>query len=159
MFFSPANLVFRSMRWRRPLEQFCWDWDASCAFWYDVVAVFDVDGQAFGWCRFIQGSFAVKFGHRIVYLCSVFLVRTDSPTHLWRSFMNTRSWNELQMFIACIWCALSPNLASIRASRVFQGFGMSALQRCVDFPCVRLSDVSLTFHVSLVASSIEQIFL
>lgn len=33
-----------------------------------------------------------------------------------------------QMFISCIWCALSPNLASIRASRVFQGFGMSAAQ-------------------------------
>lgn len=64
----------------------------------------------------VQGSFAVKFGHRIVYLCSVSL-----------------------MFIACIWCAASPNIASIRASRVFQGFGMSALQ-------------------SLVASTIEQIF-
>ncbi|ETW86516.1 major facilitator superfamily [Heterobasidion irregulare TC 32-1] len=64
----------------------------------------------------VQGSFAVKFGHRIVYLCSVSL-----------------------MFIACVWCAASPNLTSIRASRVFQGFGMSALQ-------------------SLVASTIEQIF-
>ncbi|THH15112.1 hypothetical protein EW146_g5311 [Bondarzewia mesenterica] len=69
-----------------------------------------------GCFMFIQSSFAVKFGHRIVYLCSVSL-----------------------MFIACIWCAVSPNLASIRASRVFQGFGMSALQ-------------------SLVASTIEQIF-
>jgi len=63
-----------------------------------------------------QGPLAVKFGHRLVYLCSVSL-----------------------MFISCIWCAASPNLASIRASRVFQGFGMSALQ-------------------SLVASTIEQIF-
>ncbi|KAF5375213.1 hypothetical protein D9758_000497 [Tetrapyrgos nigripes] len=63
-----------------------------------------------------QGALAVKFGHRIVYLGSVTL-----------------------MFISCIWCAASPNLASIRASRVFQGFGMSALQ-------------------SLVASTIEQIY-
>ncbi|KAL0951885.1 hypothetical protein HGRIS_008542 [Hohenbuehelia grisea] len=63
-----------------------------------------------------QNTLAVKFGHRIVYLFSVSL-----------------------MFISCIWCALSPNLASLRASRVFQGFGMSALQ-------------------SLVASTIEQIF-
>ncbi|THV06474.1 MFS general substrate transporter [Dendrothele bispora CBS 962.96] len=64
----------------------------------------------------LQGSLAVKFGHRIVYLFSVTL-----------------------MFISCIWCAVSPNMASIRASRVFQGFGMSALQ-------------------SLVASTIEQIY-
>ncbi|PFH49665.1 hypothetical protein AMATHDRAFT_62622 [Amanita thiersii Skay4041] len=63
-----------------------------------------------------QNTFAVKFGHRIVYLCSVSL-----------------------MFISCIWCAASPNIISIRASRIFQGFGMSALQ-------------------SLVASTIEQIF-
>ncbi|KAF8079194.1 MFS general substrate transporter [Lyophyllum atratum] len=64
----------------------------------------------------LQNTLAVKFGHRIVYLGSVTL-----------------------MFISCIWCAVSPNMASIRASRVFQGFGMSALQ-------------------SLVASTIEQIF-
>ncbi|KAJ8701902.1 hypothetical protein PTI98_000655 [Pleurotus ostreatus] len=63
-----------------------------------------------------QNVFAVKFGHRIVYLGSVSL-----------------------MFISCIWCAASPNLSSIRAARVFQGFGMSALQ-------------------SLVASTIEQIY-
>ncbi|KAI0640296.1 MFS general substrate transporter [Trametes polyzona] len=63
-----------------------------------------------------QNALAVKFGHRIVYLASVSL-----------------------MFISCIWCALSPNLASIRASRLFQGFGMSALQ-------------------SLVASTLEQIY-
>nr|VWO97968.1 N/A [Ganoderma boninense] len=63
-----------------------------------------------------QNALAVKFGHRIVYLVSVSL-----------------------MFVSCIWCALSPNLASIRASRLFQGFGMSALQ-------------------SLVASSLEQIY-
>ncbi|EIM83258.1 MFS general substrate transporter, partial [Stereum hirsutum FP-91666 SS1] len=82
----------------------------------EVASTFGAILLGLGCFMFIQGSFAVKFGHRIVYLCSVFL-----------------------MFIACIWCALSPNLASIRASRVFQGFGMSALQ-------------------SLVASSIEQIF-
>ncbi|KAL1950905.1 hypothetical protein VTO73DRAFT_54 [Trametes versicolor] len=64
-----------------------------------------------------QNALAVKFGHRIVYLASV----------------------SLQMFISCIWCALSPNLASIRAARLFQGFGMSALQ-------------------SLVASTLEQIY-
>ncbi|PIL31083.1 MFS general substrate transporter [Ganoderma sinense ZZ0214-1] len=63
-----------------------------------------------------QNALAVKFGHRIVYLLSVSL-----------------------MFISCIWCALSPNLASIRASRLFQGFGMSALQ-------------------SLVASTLEQLY-
>ncbi|KAH9884634.1 MFS general substrate transporter [Cubamyces lactineus] len=63
-----------------------------------------------------QNALAVKYGHRIVYLFSVSL-----------------------MFISCIWCALSPNLASIRASRFFQGFGMSALQ-------------------SLVASTLEQIY-
>ncbi|KAF8167500.1 MFS general substrate transporter [Crassisporium funariophilum] len=63
-----------------------------------------------------QNTLATKFGHRIVYLGSVSL-----------------------MFIACIWCAVSPTMASIRASRVFQGFGMSALQ-------------------SLVASTIEQIY-
>jgi len=64
----------------------------------------------------LQNTLAVKYGHRIVYFCSVSL-----------------------MFISCIWCAVSPNIASIRASRLFQGFGMSALQ-------------------SLVASTIEQIF-
>ncbi|KAJ3512271.1 hypothetical protein NLJ89_g3612 [Agrocybe chaxingu] len=63
-----------------------------------------------------QNVFATKFGHRIVYLISVFL-----------------------MFISCVWCALSPNLASVRASRLFQGFGMSSLQ-------------------SLVASTIEQMY-
>ncbi|KAF9486341.1 MFS general substrate transporter [Pholiota conissans] len=63
-----------------------------------------------------QNTLATKFGHRIVYLSSVTL-----------------------MFVACIWSAVSPNLPSIKASRVFQGFGMSALQ-------------------SLVASTIEQIY-
>ncbi|EMD31134.1 hypothetical protein CERSUDRAFT_100685 [Gelatoporia subvermispora B] len=64
----------------------------------------------------VQNALADKFGQRIVYFFSVFL-----------------------MFVSCIWCAASPNLASIRASRVFQGFGMSALQ-------------------SLVPSSLEQIY-
>ncbi|KAK7695196.1 hypothetical protein QCA50_002386 [Cerrena zonata] len=64
----------------------------------------------------LQGALAAKFGHRIVYLGSVSL-----------------------MFISCIWCAASPSLGSIRASRVFQGFGMSALQ-------------------SLTATTIEQIY-
>ena len=41
--------------------------------------------------------------------------------------------NENKMFIACIWCAVSPNISSIRASRVFQGFGLSALQRYSSF--------------------------
>ncbi|KAF8963907.1 MFS general substrate transporter [Flammula alnicola] len=63
-----------------------------------------------------QNTLATKFGHRIVYLGSVTL-----------------------MFIACIWSAVSPNMSSIKASRAFQGFGMSALQ-------------------SLVASTIEQIY-
>ncbi|CAA7268050.1 unnamed protein product [Cyclocybe aegerita] len=63
-----------------------------------------------------QNVFATKFGHRIVFLTSVFL-----------------------MFMSCIWCALSPNLASINASRLFQGFGMASVQ-------------------SLVASTIEHIF-
>ncbi|KAF8808029.1 MFS general substrate transporter [Phlegmacium glaucopus] len=61
-------------------------------------------------------TLATKFGHRIVYLGSVSL-----------------------MFIGCIWCAASPNIPSITASRVFQGFGRSALE-------------------SLVASTIEQIY-
>jgi len=63
-----------------------------------------------------QNTLATKFGHRIVYLSSITL-----------------------MFVACIWSAVSPNIPSIKASRVFQGFGMSALQ-------------------SLVASTIEQIY-
>ncbi|KAL4250309.1 MFS transporter superfamily protein [Abortiporus biennis] len=69
-----------------------------------------------GCFMFAQSALAVKYGHRIVYLVSVAL-----------------------MFISCMWCAASPNLISIRASRVFQGFGMSALQ-------------------SLVASTLEQIY-
>ncbi|KAG7099966.1 hypothetical protein E1B28_001759 [Marasmius oreades] len=82
----------------------------------DVASSFGSILLGLGCFMLLQGTLAVKFGHRIVYLGSVFL-----------------------MFISCIWCAASPNLASIRASRAFQGFGMSALQ-------------------SLVASTIEQLF-
>ncbi|KAI1791927.1 MFS general substrate transporter [Ganoderma leucocontextum] len=53
----------------------------------------------------VQNTLAVKYGHRIVFLLSTFL-----------------------MFISCVWNALSPDLASIRAARIFQGFGMAAPQ-------------------------------
>ncbi|PIL31132.1 MFS general substrate transporter [Ganoderma sinense ZZ0214-1] len=56
----------------------------------------------------LQNTLAVKYGHRIVYLSSTLL-----------------------MFIACCWTALSPDLVSIRVSRVFQGFGMAASQALV----------------------------
>ncbi|KAJ7598367.1 MFS general substrate transporter [Mycena floridula] len=69
-----------------------------------------------GCATLLQGPLAAKFGHRIVYLGSAFL-----------------------MFIGAIWCALSPNLASIRASRVIQGIGAAAFQ-------------------SLIPSTIEHIF-
>ncbi|TFK80890.1 MFS general substrate transporter [Polyporus arcularius HHB13444] len=82
----------------------------------DVTSSFGFILLGLGIFMLVQNALAVKFGHRIVYLLSVSL-----------------------MFISCIWCALSPNLASIRASRLFQGFGMSALQ-------------------SLVASTLEQIY-
>ncbi|EJF67464.1 MFS general substrate transporter [Dichomitus squalens LYAD-421 SS1] len=82
----------------------------------DVTSSFGFILLGLGTFMLVQNALAVKFGHRIVYLLSLSL-----------------------MFISCIWCALSPNLASIRASRVFQGFGMSALQ-------------------TLVASTIEQIY-
>ncbi|TFK41975.1 MFS general substrate transporter [Crucibulum laeve] len=82
----------------------------------DVASSFGAILLGLGCFMLFQNMLAVKFGHRIVYFYSVSL-----------------------MFISCIWCAVSPNMASIRASRVFQGFGMSALQ-------------------SLVASTIEQIY-
>ncbi|CAL1694911.1 unnamed protein product [Somion occarium] len=82
----------------------------------EVTSSFGAILLGLGCFMLFQGALAAKFGHRIVYLGSVSL-----------------------MFISCIWCAASPNLASIRASRVFQGFGMSALQ-------------------SLTATTIEQIF-
>jgi len=43
------------------------------------------------------------------------------------------------MFVACIWTAVSPNISSLRASRVFHGFGLAALP-------------------SLFGSTIEQLF-
>ncbi|PIL31061.1 MFS general substrate transporter [Ganoderma sinense ZZ0214-1] len=55
----------------------------------------------------LQIPISVKYGHRIVYLASSFL-----------------------MLISCIWVAVSPNLTSVRASRVFQGFGAAAA-RCL----------------------------
>ncbi|PIL31058.1 MFS general substrate transporter [Ganoderma sinense ZZ0214-1] len=70
-------------------------------------------GSAF---MLLQIPISVKYGHRIVYLLSSFL-----------------------MFVTCVWVALSPNLTSIRASRVFQGFGVAASR-------------------SLVASTIEHLF-
>ena len=36
---------------------------------------------------------------------------------------------ENKMFVGCIWCAVSPDIPSVKVSRVFQGFGTSALQR------------------------------
>ncbi|XP_006454269.1 hypothetical protein AGABI2DRAFT_214100 [Agaricus bisporus var. bisporus H97] len=82
----------------------------------DVASAFGSILLGLGCFMLAQNALAAKFGQRIVYLASVFL-----------------------MFISCIWCALSPSISSIRASRVFQGFGMSALQ-------------------SLVASTLEQIY-
>ncbi|THH31940.1 hypothetical protein EUX98_g2249 [Antrodiella citrinella] len=82
----------------------------------DITSSFGSILLGLGCFMLFQNMLAVKFGHRIVYLGSVSL-----------------------MFISCIWCAASPTLTSIRVARVFQGFGMSALQ-------------------SLVATTIEQIF-
>ncbi|RDX44299.1 MFS general substrate transporter [Lentinus brumalis] len=74
----------------------------------DVTSSFGILLLGLGIGMILQNVLAVKFGHRIVYLVS-----------------------SLLMFISCIWCALSPNLASIRASRFFQGCGMSAGQALV----------------------------
>ncbi|KAI0706244.1 MFS general substrate transporter [Cerioporus squamosus] len=74
----------------------------------DVTSSFGILLLGLGIGMVLQNALAVKFGHRIVYLFS-----------------------SLLMFISCIWCALSPNLASIRASRFFQGCGMSAGQALV----------------------------
>jgi len=82
----------------------------------EVASSFGALVLGLGCFMLFQNALATKFGHRIVYLGSVSL-----------------------MFIACIWCALSPSISSIRVSRVFQGFGLSALQ-------------------SLFASTIEQLF-
>lgn len=65
----------------------------------------------------------------------------------------------MQMFISCVWCALSPNVTSIRASRVFQGFGMSALQRLVISSIRQVCEWRLRYDLSLVASTLEQIYL
>ena len=47
----------------------------------------------------------------------------------------TKNVLEIKIFISCIWCAVSPNIISIRASRVFEGFGTAALQRyCSRWP-------------------------
>ncbi|KAJ3476205.1 hypothetical protein NLI96_g11318 [Meripilus lineatus] len=83
----------------------------------DVTSTFGTILLGLATFMLFQGALAEKWGHRIVYLGSVFL-----------------------MFISCIWCAASPSLGSIRASRVFQGFGMSAFQ-------------------SLTANTIEQVYL
>ncbi|PIL31134.1 MFS general substrate transporter [Ganoderma sinense ZZ0214-1] len=56
----------------------------------------------------LQSPLAIKYGHRIVYLLATFL-----------------------MFISCVWSALSTDLVSISASRVFQGFGGAPLQSLV----------------------------
>ncbi|KAJ7595186.1 MFS general substrate transporter [Mycena floridula] len=61
-----------------------------------------------GCAMLLQGSLAAKFGHRVVYLGSAFL-----------------------MFIGALWCALSTNLTSIRASRAVQGIGAAAFQSLV----------------------------
>ncbi|KII93279.1 hypothetical protein PLICRDRAFT_385585 [Plicaturopsis crispa FD-325 SS-3] len=74
----------------------------------EVASTFGAILLGLGCFMLFQAPLAVKFGHRIVYLISVTL-----------------------MFVSCVWCALSPNIPSITASRVFQGFGMSALQTLV----------------------------
>ncbi|PIL31085.1 MFS general substrate transporter [Ganoderma sinense ZZ0214-1] len=51
----------------------------------------------------VQTPITIKYGLRIVYLLTTFL-----------------------MLISSVWTALSPNLVSIRGSRVFQGFGQAA---------------------------------
>ena len=75
------------------------------------------------WDRLIQNALAVKYGHRLVYLLSTLFVCAHlllTPCH------GGTMADPLQMFVSCIWTALSPNLASLRASRVFQGFGEAA---------------------------------
>ena len=85
----------------------------------------------------------------LVCLARFFYGQDDLPT------------NEIinKMFIASIWCAVSPNIPSITASRVFQGFGLSALQRYL-FLVGHFSGVTRKFYFySLFASTIEQLFL
>jgi MFS family permease len=45
----------------------------------DVASSFGAILLGLGCFMFVQGSCAVKFGHRIVYLCSVSLVRPTKP--------------------------------------------------------------------------------
>ena len=65
------------------------------------------------------------------------------------------------MFITCIWAAVSPNIGSIRASCIVQGFGLAAGRWFV------LSTFHITGQVltqyprlfSLVANTIEHLYL
>ncbi|KAM5542526.1 hypothetical protein V8D89_003985 [Ganoderma adspersum] len=71
----------------------------------DVASSFAAYAPALGISILLQNTAAVKYGQRIVYLGSTLL-----------------------MFIACLWTAVSPDLTSIRASRIFQGIGMAPAQ-------------------------------
>ncbi|KAM5538327.1 hypothetical protein V8D89_007929 [Ganoderma adspersum] len=71
----------------------------------DVASSFGAYAPGLAISILLQNTLAVKYGQRIVYLGSTFL-----------------------MFISCIWTALSPNLTSIRASRIFQGVGLAPAQ-------------------------------
>ncbi|PIL31078.1 MFS general substrate transporter [Ganoderma sinense ZZ0214-1] len=71
----------------------------------DVTSCFSAGDLGLATFALVQNPLAFKYGHRIIYLLSTLL-----------------------MFTTCIWTALSPNLTSIRASRVFQGFGRRAPQ-------------------------------
>ena len=57
------------------------------------------------------------------------------------------------MFIACIWCAVSPNIISVRASRVVEGFGTSAVQRYCSGWSFRFGQP--TNSTSILASSLQ----
>ncbi|KAI5118960.1 hypothetical protein M0805_009371 [Coniferiporia weirii] len=69
----------------------------------DTVAATNADlSMALGWFTLFQGSLAIKFGRRPVFL-----------------FASTCQ------FFTCIWAAKSANINSFKAARVFQGFGMA----------------------------------
>ncbi|PIL31129.1 MFS general substrate transporter [Ganoderma sinense ZZ0214-1] len=53
----------------------------------------------------VQNPFAIKYGHRVVYIVS-----------------------SLLMLVSCIWSAVSPDLGSLRVSRFIQGLGEAAPQ-------------------------------